>query len=78
MSAITDIFKAPKSGNSGIVASPAPASLPAAPSRTDAATASLAKKQRTSFFNRKGRTSTFLTSGGKEEGSAALRFLGGS
>ena len=52
---------------------------PPVPERSDTETQTLAEEQRKRFFGRSGRASTMLTGGsGVDEGSAAVRFLGGA
>ena len=52
--------------------------VPAAPERTDDETQALADEQRRKLNQNTGRSSTFLTQGGVDAGSAAVRFLGGA
>lgn len=56
-----------------------PAALPPPPSRSDAATQSLADAQRKRFAGTGGgRASTYLTGAGTAASSSAVRFLGGA
>lgn len=58
---------------------PLPAPLPPPPVRSDAETQSLAEEQRKRISAQgSGRASTFLTQGGVDQGSSAVRFLGGA
>lgn len=56
-----------------------PDPLPPPPERSDAETEALAEQQRSQFARRGGRAATILTGGlGTEQGSAAVRLLGGA
>lgn len=55
-----------------------PDPLPPPPERSDAETAALAEEQRKRLNPGQGRASTYLTGGGIDAGSSAVRYLGGS
>ena len=58
---------------------PMPEPLPPPPERTDEQTVALAEDQRKRFASTGGgRAATWLTQGGTQQGSAAVRFLGGA
>lgn len=59
---------------------PPPEPLPPPPERSDEETKSLAEEQKRKLVSRngRGRASTFLTSGGLDQGASAVRFLGSS
>lgn len=71
---MTALFNKPKAA----APLPLPAPLPPPPDRSDAQTQSLADEQRKRFSGSQGRASTFLTAGGTQQGSSAVRFLGGA
>jgi hypothetical protein len=57
---------------------PAPTPLPPPPERSDTETAALAEEQRRRLNPNGGRSSAYLTAGGIDQGSASVRYLGGS
>lgn len=76
---VTSIFtgSTPKAAPAPIIREPDP--LPPIPSRSDAETEALAEENRKNNTPRKpGRAATFLTAGGTQTASSAVRFLGGS
>lgn len=55
-----------------------PDPLPPVPERSSSETAALADEQRRRLVEPRGRASTFLTAGGTDSASSAVRFLGAS